>query len=112
MGRFMYGDTTGEVYRLDDRVLAHVELAIGGQLRLGGAFPLTLEGEHVPAGRGRHVLWLHPAIAMQFRYTGDRRAIAINPAWVAGLSATAGAEHGMRIVPEPVATSRQPAIYG
>jgi len=112
MGRFLYGDMTGEVYRIDDRTLAHLELAIGAQLRLGGAFAFTLESEHVPSGRGRHVLWVHPAIAMQFRYGGDRRTIAINPAWVAGLAASAGGEQGMRIVPEPVAGARAAAIYG
>lgn len=114
MGRFMYGDTAHEAFTVDDRTLAHLELAISAQLRLGGAFPLTLEGEQVPAGRGRHVLWLHPAIPLQFRYQIDRRQIQINPRWVAAMTAVAGSEHGLRIVPEPthVEPKEREPIYG
>ena len=108
----MYGDTAHEAYSVDDRTLAHIELAISSQLRLGGAFAFTLEREHVPAGRGRHVLWLHPAIPMQFRYQGDRRQISINPKWVAGLAAVAATDHGLRIVPEPAHTDTRTPIYG
>lgn len=114
MGRFIYGDTAHESYSIDDRTLAHLEFAISAQLRLGGAFALTMDGEHIPAGRGRHVLWLHPAIPMQFSYLSDRRRISINPRWVAAMTAAAGSEQGLRIVPEPAPTEpkeREP-LYG
>lgn len=113
MGRFMYGDMPSDSYRMDDRTLAHVELAISAQLRLGNAFPFTLDGEHVPAGRGRHVLWLHPSIPIQFRYQADRRAIRINPRWVSSMSMSAGGDYGLRITAEPPPTETTPApLYG
>ncbi|HWL59987.1 MAG TPA: ATP-dependent DNA ligase [Microbacteriaceae bacterium] len=112
MGRFIYGDTVNEAYRVDDRTLVHIEIAIGAQLRKGGAFAFTLDGEVVPAGRGRHVLWVHPAIPMQFRYQSERSGIRINPSWVADLAATAGSELGLRIIPEPSHTEARTPLYG
>ena len=86
---------------------------MSAQLRLGNSFPFTLEGDHVPAGRGRHVLWVHPAIPIQFRYQVDRRTIAINPHWVAGMATSAAGEQGLRILPEPPASEAKPGpLYG
>src|SRR5690606_14689408 len=114
MGRVHYGDTAHEAYRVDDRTRAHGELAISSPLRFGGAFALTLESDHVAAGRGPHIRRLHAASPMQFRYQGDRRQIPINPRWVAGLSAIAASDQGLRIVPEPpaVAPDARAPLYG
>lgn len=97
----MYGDTQYESYLVDDRTLAHLELAIASELRLGRSFALVLQGDQVPSGRGWHALWLHPAIPIQFKYQHDRRDMAINPRWVAAMAAGAAGEQGVRIVPEP-----------
>lgn len=119
MGRLVYAGSSSDTYRLDDRLLLHLELAIAAKFRVGDAFAFTLDGDHVPAGTGYHVLWMHPAITLQFRYSGDRRALAVNPAWVAELVGAASTEGGMRILPERAAggASRSPArsrppIYG
>jgi len=101
MGRLIYADSQTDAYRLDDRLLAHLEVAIGAKLRLGDAFALTIDSDHVPAGIGYHVLWMHPAISLQFRYDGDRQAIPMNAAWVADLVAVASTEGGLRLLPEP-----------
>lgn len=118
MGRLIYAGSPSDSYRLDDRVLAHLELAIGAKFRLGDSFAFTLEGDQVPAGSGYHVLWMHPSISLQFRYDVERRTIPINPAWVAELVAAASAEFGLRIVPEPPGPGGMPPkpapkpIYG
>ena len=101
MGRLIYADSPNDAYRLEDRLLAHLELAIGAKLRLGDAFAFTIDREHVPAGIGYHVLWMHPSISLQFRYEGDRQQIPLNSAWVADLVAIASTEGGLRLIPEP-----------
>ncbi|HWL02570.1 MAG TPA: ATP-dependent DNA ligase [Microbacteriaceae bacterium] len=101
MGRLIYAGSPSDTYRIDDRVLAHLELAIGVKFRLGGSFAFTLDGDDVPSGTGYRVLWMHPSISLQFRYEGDRAALAVNPAWVGQLVASASTEGGLRIVPEP-----------
>ena len=101
MGRFIYAGSPNDSYRLDDRVLAHLELAIGAKFRLGHSFAFTLEGDDLRAGVGYHMLWMHPSISLQFRYDGDRAAIAVNPGWVGALIGSASSEGGLRLVPEP-----------
>ena len=101
MGRFSYAGSPGDTYRIDDRVLAHLELAIAAKFRLGDSFAFTLDGDHVPAGTGYRVLWMHPSIGLQFRYDSDRSAIAVNPGWVALLISQASTEAGLRVMPEP-----------
>lgn len=121
MGRLTYAGSPSDTYRLDDRSLAHLELAIAAKFRLGDSFAFTLEGDQVPAGKGYHVLWMHPAIEIQFRYDGDRQAIPLNPAWVGDLVSAASTDAGLRIVPEPSGPSAgavpgpqggRPPIYG
>jgi hypothetical protein len=104
MGRLIYADSQSDVYRLDDRLLAHLELAIGAKLRLGDAFAFTIDASHVPAGIGYHVLWIHPAISLQFRYDGERQSIPMNAAWIAELVAVASTEGGLRLLAEPDAS--------
>lgn len=101
MGRLVYAGAPNDAYRLDDRLLAHLELAIGTKFRLGDSFAFTIDGDAVPSGTGYRVLWMHPSIALQFRYDGDRSLIALNPAWVSLLVASASSEAGLRILAEP-----------
>ncbi len=101
MGRFIYAEGPNESYRIDDRPLAHLELAIAAKFRRHDAFAFTLEGDQIPAGKGRHVLWMHPGIAVQFQYDGDRRTIPVNPTWVEALVAAASDDRGLRLVEEP-----------
>ncbi|MBO9627712.1 MAG: ATP-dependent DNA ligase [Microbacterium sp.] len=100
MGRLIYAGSPSDSYRVDDRLLLHLELAIAAKFRLGDSFAFTIDGDHAP-GSGYHVLWMHPSISLQFRYDGDRRALAVNPSWVSALVSSASTDGGLRIVPEP-----------
>jgi len=119
VGRLVYAGAPGDTYRIDDRALAHLELAIGAKFRLGDSFAFTIDGGDAPPGRGYRVLWMHPSIPLQFGYDDARATIAINPTWVSALVSAASTEAGLRIVPEPDGPSLPPAgapppkpIYG
>lgn len=101
MGTLIYAGAASDAYRLDDRVLLHIELAIGAKFRLGDSFAFTIDGDAVPSGTGYRVLWMHPSIPLQFRYAGERATIPVNPAWVSALVSTASSEAGLRILREP-----------
>lgn len=116
MGRFIYAGSASDTYRIDDRTLAHLELAIGAKFRVGTSFAFTLDGDDVPSGVGYRVLWMHPSMSLQFLYDKDRSAIALNPAWVAALISAASTDAGLRMVPEPdglsMPVSAPRPIYG
>lgn len=107
MGRFIYAGSPNDSYRLDDRVLAHLDFAIGAKFRLGDSFAFTLEGDDLRAGVGYHTLWMHPSISLQFRYDGDRAAIAVNPGWVGALIGSASSEGGLRVRSPPDRSCRR-----
>jgi len=107
MGRFIYENTVGESFPVEDRVLAHLELAIAAKFRRGESFALTLTGNELPAGQGQRAFWMHPSVPLQFKYDADRRSIPLNPAWIAEMVATAFSDFGMRIVPEPPPARRR-----
>lgn len=109
MGRFVYPSAGGETYPIDDRTLAHLELVIGTKFRHGEAFGFTLLGRELPAGSGIHMFWMSPAIAVEFRYDGERRSIPINSVWIEKLVESTFTDVGLRILPEPSpAAARQP----
>lgn len=96
MGKLIYGTMATSV-ELDDRVLAHLRMAIVTKLRRGEPFMFELEmGE----GIGRRTLWMHPSVPVQFQFYGSREP-AINLAWVEGLVQVAGSLGGLVILPEP-----------
>ncbi len=101
MGRFIYESAGGESHLIEDRVLAHLELAIATKFRRGESFAFTLHAGDLPAGTGQRVFWLHPSIPLQFAYEVDRRTIRIKPAWVEALTGAGYTEVGLRILPEP-----------
>jgi len=101
MGRFIYESAGSDSYVIDDRVLAHLELAISVKFRRGESFPFTLAASDLKAGQGQRIFWMHPSIPVQFHYDGDRRTIRLNPAWVERLIESAFTESGLRVVPEP-----------
>ena len=97
MGKLIYGTMATSV-ELDDRVLAHLRMAIVTKLRRGEPFMFELEmGE----GIGRRTLWMHPSLPIQFVYDRGRDAAALNRAWVEALVVAASTEAGLRVVPEP-----------
>jgi hypothetical protein len=101
MGQFIYGGSTSTTFTVDDRTLAHLELAISTKFRRGESFLLTLRGKELPAGSGSREFWMHPSIWMQFRIDRPEAAGPINTAWVAAMVAAASSERGLSLIREP-----------
>lgn len=89
MGYLIYGATTE--YEIDDRVLAHLKIAIIAKLRLQESFLVnwTVPPEY---GSGRLSIWVAPGIPLQFRFSGSK-APELNRVW---LDALARSSHGLR----------------
>lgn len=89
MGYLIYG--TGDEYEFDDRVLAHLKIAIVAKLRLQESFLINWS---VPAGAGsgRVSLWISSGIPLQFRFAGSKPP-ELNRVW---LDALARSSHGIR----------------
>ena len=96
MGKLIYGSMATSV-DIDDRVLAHLRVAMMTKLRRGEPFMFDVEmGE----GLGRRSLWLHPSVPLQFHFHGSRSP-RINRAWVEALLQAAGSPSGLTVLPEP-----------
>jgi len=98
LGTLFYGSDRDAI-DLDDRTLAHLQLAVVTKLRRHESFSLTWRDDQ-PSGQGRSVVWVHESIPLRFVYAGSRMA-AVNRAWVDALLASASTTVGMRLVPEP-----------
>ena len=104
MGRFLYGATATSV-ELDDRTLAHLRIVVMNKLRRGEPFMFdTKMGE----GEGRRSFWLHPAVPLQFHFSGGR-APRLNRAWLDDLMVAASGPNGLTITPEPPEPTSAPA---
>lgn len=103
MGHLLYG-TPPTSLEIDDRTLAHLQVVIINKFRRDERFSFILDPspEH---GRGRHALWLNPAIPLQFQFAGSRQP-TLNAAWVDALMDCANSGGGLRVTPEP----REPAV--
>lgn len=112
MGRFIYESVGNDSHVIDDRVLAHLELAIGVKFRRGESFAFTLTASDLKSGQGQRVFWMHPSIPVQFHYDGDRRNVRVNPAWVERLVESAFTEVGLRILPEPPPNTAPKPLVG
>lgn len=97
MGKLHYRDTL--VVDFDDRLLAHLQIAIGVKLRRNESFHLAWRDDP-SVGGGRSTIWMHPSIPLRFSYR-SRAMPPLNLHWVDELIATANTAAGMRIVPEP-----------
>jgi hypothetical protein len=106
LGTLFYGSDRQAV-DLDDRTLAHLQLAVVTKLRRHEGFSLTWRDDQ-PSGQGRSVIWVHESIPLHFVYAGSRIA-AVNRAWVSSLLESAATTGGMRIVPEPTELPSAPA---
>jgi len=105
VGRFIYDTAGTDGYPIDDRLLAHVELAISVKFRRGESFAFTLAASDLKAGQGQRVFWMHPSIPVQFQYDHDRHDIVLNLRWVERLIEAAFTDTGLRIIPEPAAAN-------
>lgn len=97
MGKFIYEG--GVRTEFDDRVLSHLQVAIGTKLRRSEPFYFTWHGE-VSSGGGRTTVWVHAGASLVFTYYGSRTA-RINRTWLEALMRTANSPAGLQVVPEP-----------
>jgi hypothetical protein len=96
MGQLLYGSPP-EVFELEDRTLAHVEIVALAKLRRNESFALSIDN----ADGGRSTIWLSAHATLHFRFAEARHDI--NRAWLDELIDSANTTAGMRIVAEPVA---------
>jgi hypothetical protein len=85
---------------LTDRVLAHLQLAIGQKLRRREGFFFSWKDD-AERGEGRCTLWIEASIPMVFRYNGGRMP-TINREWVEVLIRSSNGASGLVLSAEPV----------
>jgi hypothetical protein len=105
VGKFVYGAPSITV-EFDDRVLAHLRVVIAAKLRRSESFLFTWEYT-TESGSGHSSVWLHPAIPLQFDFSGSREP-TVNRDWLDELIASSNSAAGLRIVPEPTASQLSP----
>ncbi|MBF4461177.1 MULTISPECIES: ATP-dependent DNA ligase [unclassified Rathayibacter] len=107
MGALLYG-TPPTSHEIDDRALAHLQIVMINKFRRNEAFAFQLDAS--PAhGTGRHTLWLHPTIPLQFSFHGSRMP-AVNSEWVRALMEEANSGRGLRLTPEPAQQSQSSGL--
>ena len=94
MGQLLYG-TPPEIFELDDRTLAHIEVVTLAKLRRNESFAISLDR---PEG-GRSTIWVGTNATLQFRFEVGRQEI--NRAWLDQLIDSANTPGGLRIEAEP-----------
>jgi len=97
MGKFTYDSTV--VVDFEDRLLAHLQIAMTTKLRRGESFAFTWKDD-VALGDGRTTIWVHPAHQLVFKFYGSRPPV-LNRAWVEALLQAANSGAGLHVVPEP-----------
>ena len=102
MGKFIYG-ATGTGAEVDDRLLAHLRVAIMTKLRRNESFMLELDAGN---GNGRRTFWISPSIPIQFHFYGGRSP-RLNRAWAEDMIRIASGAGGLSIPPEPTETKAQ-----
>lgn len=97
MGKFIYENTIK--VDIDDRVLAHLQVAIGNKLRRGESFFFSWRDD-ASLGNGRTSVWLHTQSSLTYKYYGSRQP-QLSRAWLEALAITANSPAGLHVVPEP-----------
>ncbi|HEY0258379.1 MAG TPA: ATP-dependent DNA ligase [Lacisediminihabitans sp.] len=96
MGKLLYGPSVEIIF--DDRVLAHLQLAMGQKLRRHEGFFFSWKDETV-VGDGRSTLWIETSIPLVFRYNGGRMP-AINRDWLEVLVRSSNSPQGLQLTDE------------
>lgn len=98
MGRLIYGPQALEI-DFDDRLLAHLKVAMFTKMRRNEAFSLSWR-EPESTGYGRSSVWVHPSTPLHYRFFGSKRP-ALNRAWIEQLVASANNTGEMTVTAEP-----------
>ncbi|WP_022880580.1 DUF7882 family protein [Gryllotalpicola ginsengisoli] len=96
MGTLVYAASVA--YEIDDRVLAHVKIAISAKLRRQECFLLnwTIPNDR---GSGRVSIWLAPGVPLEFRFSGSK-APELNRRWLDALERSSHGVRGMVLMNE------------
>lgn len=95
MGTLSYA---GIDYRIEDRVLAHLKIAITAKLRMGEAFLLNWQVP-VEEGSGRISLWISPFVPVSYRFSGSK-VPELNRHWLDALTRSSHGIRGMLVMDE------------
>lgn len=108
MGLLVY-DSSNE-FTIDDRALAHLQLAIATKLRRGESFLLSWHTA-TENGSGRVSLWIAPSIPLQFIFFGSRQP-QLNRVWLDVLTELSFTARGMLLVSENDAEAVKAGVLG
>lgn len=100
MGYLIYD---GADYPFDDRVLAHLKIAIGRKFRLHESFFLSWTKSSGDGG-GRISLWLSPQSGLTFRFVGSRPP-KLDETWLRILVSLSNGPRGMVVMTEKEAAA-------
>jgi len=98
MGILHYSASGIEV-EFEDRVLTHLQIAMGAKLRRGESFFLNWKDDP-KVGDGRSSIWVEPSIPLAFSYSSNGQQ-DINRRWLTALTESADGLHGMQLSDEP-----------
>jgi hypothetical protein len=98
VGKLIYGTSMSSI-EMDDRTLAHLQLAIITKLRRNEQFVLTWD-HGTDHGSGHSSIWISPSIPLHFEYSGNKRP-TLNREWVEALLLTANSVSGLQLIAEP-----------
>lgn len=96
MGCLIYG--AAAEYKMDDRLLAHLKIAISQKLLKHECFFVNWVNP-VDQGSGRVSIWVSPSIPLAFRFSGSRPP-ELNAVWVDVLADLSHSPRGMIVVSE------------
>lgn len=95
MGHLNYN---GHDFEFDDRLLAHLKLAISQKLKRDEPFFLNWH-RSMSEGSGRMSIWLSSSSTLVFRFSGSKSP-EISPVWVRMMEDSANSVKGMQVLTE------------
>ena len=95
MGTLNYGP---KQYKVDDRLLAHLQVLISLKLRRGENFFLSWP-KGTADGSGRISIWVDNGVAIACEYDGGRPP-TIQREWVESMAEAAGSSLGLQVTPD------------
>ncbi|MFC9917521.1 DUF7882 family protein [Agromyces binzhouensis] len=106
MGILYYGNAVTPI-GIEDRALAHLQVAVVTKLRRGESFTVSWEHpEEQPEGRS--TLWLHPNIPLRFVFD-DPEPPELSRSYLEELMRSANSTGGIQLVPEQIDPESVPA---
>lgn len=99
MGQLIYAGLVE--YAIENRLLAHVKVAVAAKLRRQERFMMSWEIEP-SVGVGRVSVWVSPAVPLGFKFSGSR-VPELNGVWLEALIDTANSTRGMVLMSEAAA---------